>query len=272
MSNAGIGATPDLSLRVSVATLARVIFEHPVNGERMLALERKATLRETEHERIVEVKSQPFGGAIRILDVDSIHDLIGDFHFDSERSHTEHDFRLFIRPSSWSVLREFCIQCLRRANDPVLETDPARELAEEFFDTLKIKLLPSQYSSKPIATVLENEPSPTDNIHAEGIPTVRVYRIFEAHILESSLGRFMVTNSEDPFHNDLCELALADFKNGGKGRANTVLTLPLKKLSDHYLAISPKERNAPILFGKHYLDETVSAILDDIPVPKYQRL
>ena len=61
----GIGATPDLSLRVSVATLVRVIFENPANGEWMLALERKATLQNTE----VEVKSHPFGGAIRILDV-----------------------------------------------------------------------------------------------------------------------------------------------------------------------------------------------------------
>ena len=68
----GIGATPDLSLRVSVATLVRVIFKHPNNGEWMLALERKATLYETEHEHVIEVKSQPFGGAIRILDVDAI--------------------------------------------------------------------------------------------------------------------------------------------------------------------------------------------------------
>ncbi len=82
--NPGIGATPDLSLRVSVATLARVVFKHPLTGELMLALERKATL----HENKIEVKSQPFGGAIRILDVDAIHDLIGDFHFDSKRSRT----------------------------------------------------------------------------------------------------------------------------------------------------------------------------------------
>jgi hypothetical protein len=39
-----------------------------------------------------------------------------------------------------------------------------------------------------------------------------------------------------------------------------------------YEAISLAERNAPILFEKHYLDETVSAILDDVPVPKYRRL
>ena len=37
MYDPGIGATPDLSLRVSVATLVRVVFKHPNNGEWMLA-------------------------------------------------------------------------------------------------------------------------------------------------------------------------------------------------------------------------------------------
>lgn len=270
--NPGTGATPDLSLRVSVATLVRVVFQHPVSGEWMLALERKATLREAEHEHIVEVKSQPFGGAIRILDVNAIHDLIGDFHFDSERSRSEQDFRLFIQPSSWSVLREFCIQHLSRVDDSILETDPTRELVEEFTDALKVNLQPEQYTCKPVGTVVENDPVPTENIRAQGIPTVRVYRIFEAHILESELQQFMVTNSEGISHNDLCELALDDFQNGGKGRANAVLALPLGQITEAYQAMPPKERNAPILFGKHYIDETVSAILDEVPVPKYQRL
>ncbi len=38
------GAAGELSLRVSVATLVRVLFEHPRDGEWMLALERKATV------------------------------------------------------------------------------------------------------------------------------------------------------------------------------------------------------------------------------------
>jgi hypothetical protein len=238
----------------------------------MLALERKATLRKAEHEHIVEVKSQPFGGAIRILDVDVIHDLIGDFHFDSEHSRDKQDFRLFIRPSSWSVLREFCIEHLSRVDDSILETDPTRELVEEFADALKLNLRPEQYVKKPVATVVENDPAPTENIHATGIPTVRVYRIFEAHILESSLRQFMLTTSESIFHNDLCELALDDFQNGGNGRANAVLTLPLRQITEAYRAMSPTERNTPILFGRHYLGETVSVILDEVHVPKYQRL
>jgi hypothetical protein len=265
--NPGIGSTPDLSLRVSVATLVRVVFKHPINDDMMLALERQATLRENK----VEVKSQPFGGAIRILDLNAIHDLIGDFHFDSERSRTEQDFRLFIRPSSWSVLREFCIQRLSRDNDPILETDPKRELVEEFSDALMINLQPEQYASKPVATVVENEAAPTKNIHAEGVSTVRVYRIFEALIINSALAHTLLKNTESLSYKKICELALKDARNGGKGRANAVLALPLKGITNAYLALSPKQRNSPIYIEKNRLDETVPAVLDGITVQKYQR-
>jgi len=264
----GIGATDELSLRVGVATLVRVVFKHPGNGEWMLALERKATL----HENKVEVKSQPFGGAIRILDLEAIHDLIGDFHFDSERSRIEQDFRLFIRPSSWSVLREFCVQRLSRDIDPILETDPTRELVEEFVDALKINLQPEQYACKPAATVVENEATPTENIHAKGNLTVRVYRIFEATITYSALAHALLKNSESLSHKRICELAMEDARNGGKGRANAVLALPLKGITDTYLALSLQERNSPIVIEKDRFDETVPAVLEDITVLKYQRL
>src|SRR5688500_121371 len=41
VSEVGIGATDELSLRVSVAALVRVLFEHPDDGTLMLAIERK---------------------------------------------------------------------------------------------------------------------------------------------------------------------------------------------------------------------------------------
>lgn len=267
----GVGATKDLSLRVSVATLVRVLFEHPRDKNLMLALERIATVHETENGRFVETRAQPFGGAVRMLNLNAIHNLLGDFHFDSQRSRSEQDFRLFIRPSSWSAVREFCIQHLSRADDPILEADPARELAEEFADALKISLKPEQYISKPMATVVEDEAAPTDNIHARGIPTVRVYRIFEATITDASLIETIRKITESISREDLCELALKDAQNGGKGRANAILALPLKQISDHYVALSSNERNAPILFEHNLLDDTVSAILEEISLSKYQR-
>jgi hypothetical protein len=271
-AESAIGATDELSLRVSVATLVRVVFKHPIRDELMLALERKATLLLTESGRVVEVKSQPFGGAIRILDVDAIHDLIGDFHFDSERSRYEQDFRIFIRPSTWSLLREFCIQHLSRVDDPILETDPARELTEEFADALKINLQPEQYVSKPVAIVVEDEAAPTVNVHAEDILTVRVYRIFEAVLSDSSLAQSMLKNSESLYNQDLQETALKDVRNGGKGRANAILAIPLKRITDRYLTLPPKDRNTPISFEQNQLSETVPIILDGITVPKYRKI
>ena len=152
----GIGATPELSLRVSIATLVRVLFQHPNNGELMLALERKATLREGEDGRTVKIKSQPFGGAIRILNLNALGNLLGDFHFDSERSLVEQDFRIFIRPKAWSVLREFCLKHIKLDHDLILETSPRRELFEEFAETLGVNLKSEQYGCRPITTFVEN--------------------------------------------------------------------------------------------------------------------
>jgi len=272
MFNRGIGATEELSLRVSVATLVRVLLENPRDGDLMLALERKATLHKAENERIVEVKCQPFGGAIRILDLERTQELIGDFHFDSERSRSEQDFRIFIQPADWLVVREFCVQHLTQDGNPILETDPGRELAEEFADALKIKLKSVQYIQKPVATVVEDNPAATENIHAEGALTARVYRVFEATITDSSLALAMITNSEALSDADLQGFVRQDAQSGGKGRANAILTVPIKRINDFYLAMSPKERDRPVPFEKNRLAETVPVVLEGIAIPKYQRL
>ena len=267
-----VGATEELSLRVSVATLVRVVFKHPKDGSLWLALERKATLHKGKHRPRIEVKSQPFGGAVRIRDVSALRDLIGDFHSDSERSRSERDLRIFIKPSDWAVVREMCKRRLSHPDDPILEGDPRRELSEEFADALKIDLQPDQYSSGPIASVVEDHPTPTENTRAEGHPTARVYRLFEAAILDPSLADLMMKNSEHYSDLDLLELVLEDARKGGKGRANAVLAFPMERLRDHYLATPPEERDALILFQGHRLDETAAVVLEGIEVPKYRRL
>jgi len=82
----------------------------------------------------------------------------------------------------------------------------------------------------------------------------------------------MMKNSESLTHQDLCNLALEDARNNGKGRSNAILALPLKRITDAYLAITPEARNVPIFLENNRLDETVPAVLDGINVPKYQRL
>jgi hypothetical protein len=270
ISKIGIGATNELSFRVSVATLVRVLFENPDDGELMLALEHKATLLENEGGRFVDVKAQPFGGAIRIHDLKPLQDLIGDFHFDSDQSRSEQDFRIFIRPSDWEVVRQFCLHSFRQENDPVLESDPRRELVEEFHDALKMHFKADPFAYKPVGIVVENDPSPTENISARGCPTVRIYRIFESRFVDAALINAMLTNSKSQSNEILRELALEDQRKGGKGWANAVLTLSANEVKAFFLATSPEDRNQPVLFQGHHLDETVAAVLEGIPVPKYQ--
>ena len=267
-----IGATDELSLRVSVATLVRVLFENPKDGEWMLALERKATLWEAENNRIVDVKAQPFGGAIQIHDSQRLRDLIGHFHFDSERSRSERDFRIFIQPSAWQTVREFCLRHFNQTEYPILEGDPMRELVEEFRATLGVSLKPNQIIARPAVILIENTPAPTENVYAKGSLTARIYHIFEARLLDPSLGTAIMNNSENRSNQDLCELALADARTGGPGWANAVLALPWNGLASLYRSVSPDARNRPISFFGHQLDETVAATLEDIPIPKYQRL
>jgi hypothetical protein len=270
-SDPGIGATPELSLRVSVAALVRVLFEDPNTGEWMIALERKATLLSGKNKSVTDVKSQPFGGALRIHNNQPLHDLIGDFHFDSEESLSERDFRLFIRPSAWEALRDFCLGQFSNEKEPVIELDPTRELAEEFADTLGVGLNPDQYFSRVVGMVVEDHPSATEYIHASGYPTARIYRIFEARIPDLSLANTIMERSASCTDEELNELAVQDFRKGGLGRANTVLTLSFKEIQDFYSAIPPEVRNTPIWFRGHQIDETVAAVLDGISVPRYQR-
>jgi hypothetical protein len=268
----GIGATRELTLRVSIATLVKVLFQNPKDGEIMLALERKATLLEKDGRRIVETKAQPFGGAIQIQDTRLLHNQIGSFHFDSEQSRSEQDFRIFIAPLAWGQLREFCLQHLNHGNDAIFESDPVRELAEEFAEVLGLSLQTEQYTYHTTGTVIEDQPSATDNFYARDGLTVRIYRIFEARILDPSLANRLMINSEGCTNEDLQQRALEDAQNGEKGWANAALTLPLHEIRAFYETILPEARNKPISFQNHKLDETVAAILEDVTVPKYQKI
>jgi hypothetical protein len=265
----GIGPTEAMRLRVSVAVLVRLLFRHPVDGAWMLALERKATLHEIEAGKGVKVKAQPFGGAVRILDIQAFRERIGDFHFDSEGSRSEGDLRIFIRPASWPALRSVCIEHLSCERDCLLESDPGRELTEEVYDALKITLNPTQYVSKPIGTIAEDLPRPSENSRARGYPTVRIYRVYVGIITDPNLALVLSKNSECLSDQDLRARALRDQELGGKGRANAIFAMPLRVITNHYLGLTQDEHFLPVLYAGHQLDETVPAVLEGITVPKY---
>jgi hypothetical protein len=266
----GVGLTEELSLRVSVAALVSVLFDAPEDGRKMLALERTATLREIDGRPEVTVRAKPLGGAVRLIDPGALQDLIGPFHYDSQRSRREEDFRIQIGPASWPKVREICREHLKETGGDILDPSPERELAEEFEDTLHVRITPDQYQTKTRGLVVEDLPRETESVRAAGRPTVRIYYVFEARIRAPELVRMMLANSQRYSDQDLQNMAWDDARGGGKGRANAILVLGLDDLKDAYRSIPAEERGGPIRVGGHELDGNVLAVLEGVDNPKYQ--
>jgi hypothetical protein len=268
----GVGPTHELSLRVSAAALARVVFDHPDDGVRMLALEHKATVAPASHPPKVTVKAQPFGGAVRLLNIECLLSRVGDFTFDSKRSRSDGDFRVFVRPSSLEAVHEFCLSGGRLVDGLDLETDPSRELKEEFEDTLGLELSPEMYTMQRAGLVLENRPTPTSNVRAPGQPTARVYWVYEVEIRDSAVCQSLLINSRGHTAQGLRHKALEAYARGEPGWANAALTLPLDRVRDAYLALPPAVRNEPLPFQGTLLAGNVPVVLDEVDAPKYERM
>ena len=271
----GIGPTEVLGLRVSVAALARVTLPHPETEQKMLALERKATFRLDGAQG--EVIAQPFGGGVRILQPERLCEQMGDFHYDSLRSREEQDFRILIRGADWNQFKQFCLSAFRAAvaenggDAAVLEADPARELAEEFEDTLQVALSAAQYRLKPLELLVENEPVPTHSPRAPLLPTVRIYVVDEADLLDAGLIRRVQANSTEVSDEELAERAAAQAQQSGRGRANAALTLAVEELTEAYRSLPAERRSETITFRGHRLAGNTSAVLGSTCAPIYER-
>ncbi len=261
--------SPDLQWRASVATLARVLFEHPLDGNEMLALERRASVIDRGR---VRLRAQPFGGAVHILQPEALRGLIGEIVYDSAHSRSQQDLRILIPPSKWEPLKEFCLRHLSDPHDAALESSPHRELEEEFGDALKIKLERGQYAARHTGFVIENDPSPTDNLRAAGLPTVRLYSIFEVRLLDRELCQMIAGRSGRVSDQELQALAQQDAQRGGQGHAHTVLALPLDLVTESYRSTPAERRYAEHTVGAARLDPSVLAVLDGIGVPRFERL
>jgi hypothetical protein len=262
--------TADPALRVSVATLNRVLLPDSSSGRQLMALERKATLQGQLDRRSVRVCSQPFGGAIRIRSRAAL-DRLGAWRFDNSHSEAEQDFRILIALEDWSLVRQFCLQHLANPDNPFLEASPQRELEEEFSDAMGITLTTDQYRIQPAGFVIENSPAPTKNLHAVGQLTVRIYRIFDIQITETSLHAALIASSAVS-DRDLILRALRNAEHGGKGRANAALILPVERVIRAYLEYSPADRFSPIDIDGTCLDPSTAAVLPEVHIPQFERV
>jgi hypothetical protein len=257
----GIGATEELSLRVSVASLIRVLIDKHNNGKKLLVLERTATLYEREKKSEVVVKAKPFGGGVRLLKPQELVRLIGHFNYDSERSRTEKDFRIFVHPESWDKIKKIFVNNPNEIENGILDTSPDRELAEEFEDCLQVRITPDQYSQRLSKIILEDIPEKTESVRAYGFPTVRIYYLYKVLLKDPEIIRIITANSKQYTDDDLLKLALEDARQGGKGRANASLVLEFDELKKFYRSIPKNKYITKIRFAEHQLDGNVYAIL-----------
>lgn len=267
----GIGPTRKLSLRVSVAVLVNVSFKNPENGKTMLALERTATLVSNERKLVVEIKAKPFGGGVRLLDPQGLKNLIGEFHFDSERSREQSDFRIQVNPRHWETIIDICKSHLKDKRLNILDPSPAQEIAEEFEDSLHIKITPEIYRLKSKGMIVEENETETTNVNARGMPTRRIYYLFNALLKDKEIITMMLDNNKRFSDTALQTMAIDDARQGGKGRANAVLLVSVRELKEFYRSTLEIQRSNSMTFKGHLLSGNVPAILDDITVPRYQR-
>lgn len=264
------GPTEELSLRVSVAVLVRILLNDPDTNDQLLVLERKATF--DSNEELVTVIAQPFGGGLRINNPDALHELTNGFRYDSESSRIHQDFRIMIQPSRWDAVKAFCLDQFRRRSNEIIELSPERELVEEFGSALKIYLKPNQFHLRPLWAMIENNPASSGNIYATGTSTVRLYQVFEAKIVNEMLQAAILRNSRSYSDYTLRATVLEDVRLGGKGWANAFLTIPLEELRNFYHSLAPEDRDYPVTFRDSILESNIPAILEDMVVPKFLRL
>jgi hypothetical protein len=272
MNSIGVGKRKEFSLRISVAAIAAVNFPDPENKKTLLALERTATTHIINEKPEVTVKAKPFGGGARLLNPERLSELIGGFNFDSERSLQEKDFRILTNTVSWEKIKEICLKHLKETDSDILDTGAERELEEEFEDSLGLKIQPEDYSLKSNGMVIEDSPANTKNINAPGVPTVRVYYLYEAVIKNPNLFELIINSSRKYSDDDLIEMALQNLKEGGKGRANAFLVVDPDKLRRFYQSVPASRMGDLLSFEEHQLDGNVPVLFEHISNHKYQRI
>ena len=255
------GKADELNLRVSVAVLVRMLFNNPGDGKSMLALERTATLHQIAGNSEVVVRAKPFGGAVLLLNPHALQQMIGRFNYDSEKSRRERDFRLLIQPSSWNKIKEICRDHYYGTEKGILDHSPVRELEEEIEDSLHIKIKADKFASQLVDMIIEDVPQKTKNIRARGFSTVRIYYIYEVLLKDTKLIKKILVNSELYSDKELKESAWQDSRQGGRGRANAVLVLPLDELRDVYRKVSSDKSRRSVHFKEHLLDGNVWVVL-----------
>lgn len=266
----GIGPTDDLNLRVSVANLVKLTFIQPGNRRKKFALERTATIMDDGgHVAIIKVK--PFGGGVQIKDMDAFCKEVGEFHFDSQSSWKERDFRIYINSNRFTSLTQFCSNHLP-GQSAILESTPSRELGEEFYDTLGIELVAEHYLINWSRIVVQDTPLPSGNPRSKRHPTARVYSIHDVQVVDPEVIRSLIYSNRNHSNEDLIGVAKSAYLSGRPGRANAALVLDYDELVAAYPELPWIDGDQVARYKGYNLEANVFAVLDGVDTEKYRNL
>ena len=99
---------------------------------------------------------------------------------------------------------------------------------------------------------------------------MRIYCVFSCSVVDPEVIAAMLSNNGQYSNRDLINMAWKDAQQGGKGRANAVLTLKLNCLKEAYNLVPIEKRSLPIQVEEHKISESVLALLDDVDQLKYE--
>jgi hypothetical protein len=249
------------NLRVSVASLCRVTFDHPDEGSPWLAFERRATVHPGPPPQAF-VTLVAFGGAAQLRQAQALAAVVPGFSFDSHLSEAEQDFRILIPPAAWPVVRAFCLSHLSDPLHSIIDASPDRELAEEFSEDLNWEIAASHYTAASIGAVIEDTPVPSDNARAAGALTVRVYQIHEVRLLDTQLIQAILDGNNKP-DSALVSSAV----QSSLGRANAASALPAAHVTAAIHALIPAAQPQPFTVNGHRFDPSASALFPEFSLP-----
>jgi len=258
---AGVGATEELSLRVSTGVLTKTTFRHPETGESMLVLERKGVVEFSPNGSKEKLEAQPLGGASRLNDPNALLKLTGRFNFDSTESAQESDFRVQIRPRDWPRVKEFCVHHFMNPGTNVVEADPTRELSEELSDALGIAVSNDSYAAVNLGVVLRGG-AITDRAGVSGQQTVRAFNVYHVELTDPALIQAVLDNSSSVSDSSILESAREKAKaNGKKGKASALTAIPLDAVVKAHSSTSAENRWSSIKIEGTTIADNVPAIL-----------
>jgi hypothetical protein len=229
----GIGATADLSMRVSSAVLTLCVVPSPEGP--LAILERKVEI----GKKGLDMRAQPLGGGIAVLNVEALSKITGGFNWEDQKVARERDLRIYVNPDSWTFVRELLTTSFLDTlpGAPIVETTPVRELQEEIGDAAGVEVSESSMNIS-FAGLVFQDPGCGAVAAKSSTPTARVFSVFDVVITDPALADTIMREASRPDSELIAEVtrrheALAGREpthDAERPKLSSLCAIPVKEL------------------------------------------